>query len=1267
MQCPNCGQANRERANYCRFCGAHFALECPRCRAVLLPDSRFCDVCGFEVSAPTAPRPAATPTPAPLPAPLPRPTPAAPEPAKPAPIQPELQQYIPAELMAKLEAARARGEMVGERRIVTMLFCDVKGSTAAAEQLDPEDYSEIMNGAFTHMIRPVYRYEGTLARLMGDALLAFFGAPLAHEDDPQRAVLAGLDILAAMQSYREQMRAQWGLDFEVRVGINTGLVVVGAVGSDLRMEYSALGDAINLAARMEQTAVPGTVQIAHETYKAVRHMFEFENLGGLEVKGKREPVQAYRVLRRKAVGGQARGIEGLHAEMVGRQAELEALQEVLAGVQHGVGRIVGLLGEAGLGKSRLVAEVRRHFQSVAGEHGQWHEASSLSYETRQAYGLFQRLIRRVQGIDYTDSPATVREKLAELVAGLPEAGRDRARLVFEMLFSLESEGGRLPLEGEAFQRELRAAIEAWWHARFAAQPTVLVFDDMHWGDAASIALLRDLLPLSGEMPLVLLCVMRAERDAPAWQIKTTADGEYHHRYLELILRPLSETESNELINRLLAVAELPEQLRAGILEKAGGNPFFIEEVVRALIDNGVVVPEDRPEPGGGPRRYWRATSAYTDFEIPGSLQAVLAARMDKLEEATRGTLQLASVIGRSFYHRLLRAVDEASPELDQHLRTLLRLDMIREAARVPELEYAFRNPLTQEAVYQTILVKQRRAFHRRVAEAMEALYADRREGLLGLLAHHFRLAGQRDKAIEYARLAARQAVGLFAYDDAVRNLRAALELTPADEHSAQHLALREELGDVYRRLRDGGAALDQYALALELEQQLEPRDPLAAVRLHRKTLQVVIDLKWTVSLDALQQANARRLASRAVLEAALPRLAAEPPHVETVRALVALSFDAWRLEDPPNWEAAQRFAELAVELAAHLGSPVDESQALGALATVLDGRSLLRENLAVTQERLALRRAPNFEIHESIEALRSAAAAHLYVGEYPAALEKLEQSAELAQRAQVVEQQVNAYGLIAQCYYRLDRWADVLAAEARWRELERRFPRERVGETCFYVALSAGVYALRGERQRAQDYARESMDYMVSVSGGPERWQRNQFYCSSLPLAAQGEYALLRARLETALGKQGQPVRRGTMAHDHHVYMLLTEAAAQQRDAAGLAQYLPGLLAVAERDDHRLYLGVAARAQGVAARLAGDHLAAAHHFTQAHDLFAALDTRWQLARTLVERAELAQAAGDPAAARDLYTHALDLFAALHATPDFERTRAALARLDSGTA
>jgi tetratricopeptide (TPR) repeat protein len=664
----------------------------------------------------------------------------------------------------------------------------------------------------------------------------------------------------------------------------------------------------------------------------------------------------------------------------------------------------------------------------------------------------------------------------------------------EALFGLDGKNGAMPLEGEDFRNELCELIEAWWRARFSEHPTVLVFDDMHWADAASVKLLLQLLPLADEMPLVLLFALRIERHVPAWRLKTTADEHLAHRYTELSLRPLSEADSSELVSRLLAIAELPDRLRASILEKSSGNPFFIEEVVRALIDSGVVVREDRTV-DGVTRRYWRASSDGADVAIPDTLQALLAARMDRLEEATRGTLQLASVIGRSFHRRVLEAVDDASPELDQQLSTLLRLDMIREAARIPEIEYAFRNPLTQEAVYQTILLKRRRAFHRRVGEAIEALYADRLGGLFGLLAHHFTLAGQRDKAIAYSRQAAQQAVGLFAYDDAVRSLRAALGLLEPDEQSAIHLTLVEELGDVYRLLRDGDSAIAQYRQALDLGRAFQAADRMTAIRLHRKLVQMVTELKWSVSLEAFEKANAHRQASVALLREAIPSLEAQPAQSETVRVLVTLSTDYWRVEDPPDWEAAQRLAESAVAMARRLDSPLDHARALGALATVLDGRSLLREHLQVAEQRLALvEQAAIEEAGERLEALRGLGAALMYVGEYAQALSYLRQAEALAAQAQAIDQQANSLGLQAQCLFRLDRWDDVLALEDKWRDLERRYKRERVGETCFFVALSASVHALRGDLERADTYSQESLDYMVSMSGSSSQWQRNQFY-----------------------------------------------------------------------------------------------------------------------------------------------------------------------------
>jgi class 3 adenylate cyclase/tetratricopeptide (TPR) repeat protein len=1005
----------------------------------------------------------------------------------------ELHQYIPQELMKKLQAAQDKGGMVGERRVVTMLFCDLKGSTAAAEGLDPEDWTEIMNGAFERMIRPVYQYEGTIARLMGDALLAFFGAPIAHEDDPRRAILAGLDIVESIKPYREQIEHSYGIIFDVRVGINTGLVVVGSVGSDLRMEYSALGDAINLAARMEQTAQPGTVQVAHDTYKLVRNLFEFRTLGGIEVKGKSEPVLAYQALSRRFESGRTRGIEGLYAPMVGRDAELLTLRQVMADLKQGLGRIIFVLGEAGLGKTRLISEAHAVFKSLGNTQAIWVETFSLSYETNQAYGLFQRLMRRIGGIEYGDPPVVLREKLGVLVGKMDAARRPRALQVFSALFGLESENDGAPMDDETFKRELCEAMYLWWKVHFSLQPAVLVFDDMHWCDAASAELLRQLLPLTGESPLILLYAMRAERNVPAWQIKTTADEEYGHRYTELALRPLSDADGSELIDRLLANPDLPDTLRASILEKSGGNPFFIEEVVRTLIDNGVLVAE---EVNGGDKRVWHATSASADFSIPDNLQSLLAARLDRLEESTRGTLQLASVIGRSFYHRVLQAVDEASHELDKHLNTLLRMELIREAARVPEVEYTFRNPLTQEAVYKTILIKRRRTFHQRVGEAMESIYGDRLEGLFGLLAYHFALADDHEKAIDYYRKGARQAVALFAYDDAVQNLRRALELIPEGKHTETHMILLEELGDAYQFLRDIGQAIAMYHNSLRIWETLpeEDEDNVTALRLHRKIVQLATEAKWNIDLDTFRHVRQLTLESLQDLELRLSELK-HVPNAEVVRASATLSFEAWRSRMPPDWERAQRFAQSAVDMAEELADPVVLSRALGALCNVLDGQSLLRDHLQVALRRLEISSDPRVGSSiERIDAVSSAGMALMYVGEYDQAIPYLKEAEMLALEANSIGQQTAAIGLQSQCAFRLDRWDEVIALEDKWRDLERRFPRQRVGPTCFSAALSGSVHALRGDFEKSQAYGKESVDYMISMSGSPEIWQRNQFY-----------------------------------------------------------------------------------------------------------------------------------------------------------------------------
>jgi class 3 adenylate cyclase/tetratricopeptide (TPR) repeat protein len=864
ITCSNCHQANRPGAFFCKHCG--HALACPRCRMILQDPGDYCDNCGQALAADTLfaaaplsqsqPRPLESPKPEPAPEPPPPPaTPAASDQERPvASGQSYLDQFVPHELMAKVEAARAGGGMEGERRVVTTLFCDVKGSTAAAERLDPEEWTEIINGAFEHMIKPVYKYEGTVARLMGDAILAFFGAPIAHEDDPQRAVLAGLDIVANIDSYREGVESKWGIDFNVRVGINTGVVVVGAVGSDLRMEYTAMGDAVNLASRMEQTAKPGTVQIAEETYKLVAPLFDFEELGGIEVKGKEKPVLAYRVLRQKAIPGRLRGFGGTSTPLVGRQDALRRLTTAVERVQHGNGQILFITGEVGLGKSRLIEELSQEWdeaiaafregasqegasQGEVGEGGypfsRWYSTFSLSYETTRPYSLFQHLLRQVFGATQGDPPAVLKRKLDDFVsANVPAEEMGPVRTVLEALFGLVGDG-ETTLEGEAFKRQLYKTVAFLVSQWTADAPGVIVADDVHWADPASIDLLMHLFRLSDRLPVLFVCALRPERSSPSWQLAVKADREYPHRYTEIRLEPLTHEESRTLASHLLGNDQLPESLIESILVKAAGNPFFIEEVVRALIDNGALIPN---QSSAG----WDVSPdvEMRQIAIPDSLQSTLMARIDRLDDAQKRTLQMAALIGRSFYYRVLQRMtqtvgDEGSPKngsLDQQLGELQRMELIVQAARIPELEYVFRQALVQESAYKTILHKQRREYHLKVGEAMEALFPEQRDEHAIVLAHHFSEAGDHARALKYHAIAANMAFRLYANAEAAEHYTQALEAAaklPAGDTSTSverltHLyARRGRALELDARIRE---AVENYEAMRQKAQQLDAKE-----------------------------------------------------------------------------------------------------------------------------------------------------------------------------------------------------------------------------------------------------------------------------------------------------------------------------------------------------------------------------------------------------------------------------------------------------------
>jgi class 3 adenylate cyclase len=565
--------------------------------------------------------------------------------------------------------------MTGERKPVTALFADVVGSTTLAEQMDPEDWTAMMNELFELMSGAVFRYEGTIAQLQGDAMLAFFGAPVAHEDDPERAVLAGLDMLAATDEFARQLKATQGIDFRIRAGVNTGPVMVGNVGSDLRYEYTALGDAVNVAARMQAAAQTGTILITDTTRRLTGDAFELENLGAIEVKGKTEPVHAFRVIGRKAAPAARRGLVavGLDSPMVGRDEPLRQLEALFEVVRAGRGQVAFLVGEPGIGKSRLLAELQARVTTVGpGAEGRrvpatatataqkapvtWVEGRCVSYGRNLPYHLLIDIVRSVLDIPFVASEAETRATLDRQLASLlsdREWDVDTAPYLAHLLALplRPEEAERANLEGATVQARYVAAAHRLLRALAARGPVVLVCEDLHWADPASIEVVRQLLPLASQLPILFLAALRADTDSAGWPLIGQAREFFGDELAELRLEPLSEAESRTLVANLLEIESLPDHVRGVILSRAEGNPFFVEEVVRMLIERGVIVARGDQ---------WVATSDIGTVEIPETLHGLLLARIDQLPASAKRSLRVAAVIGRQFPLRVLERIVAAA-------------------------------------------------------------------------------------------------------------------------------------------------------------------------------------------------------------------------------------------------------------------------------------------------------------------------------------------------------------------------------------------------------------------------------------------------------------------------------------------------------------------------------------------------------------------------------------------------------------------------------
>lgn len=631
MKCPNCSFENASDARFCENCGQPFEKICPQCGTPNSPTAKFCKKDGFNLQSANVAAVAATVT-------------------KSVDLD-ALRKAAPQQVAKKILAERDR--MEGERKLVTALFTDIVGSTTLAEAMDPEDWREIVSGTHQRVSEAVYRYEGTIAQLLGDGVLAFFGAPLAHEDDAERAIRAGLAILASIREYSAQLKKEKRVDnFQLRVGLNTGPVVVGNIGSDLHMEYLAVGDTVNLASRMQSAAEPNTILISENTHRFVTTLFEFEDRGKIAVKGKAEPIQVYSVLSERRGATRQRGIAGLQSPMVGRESEYAQLVQVLSNARAGRGAIVSIIGEAGLGKSRLVAEWRK--AAMGGDRPmRWVEGRCLSFGTSMAHHLSTDILRGIIGAPAGSSEEETNAALKKTVEALFGAETKEVYPFLGHLLGLkldEEMAARVKyLDGPALQAKYISAYKRLLETVAKNDPTVIVCEDVHWADPSSIELGLQVLSSVAQVPLVVVFVTRPDKDSAGWKLISQSKDIPGAGAIELHLSPLSETDSRVLVNNLLEIESLPESLRKLILAKAEGNPFFVEEVIRMLIDRGGITRQDGK---------WTVTREINNIEIPDTLQGVLTARIDRLPEEAKRTLQIAAVIGRKFQVRVLEKVLE---------------------------------------------------------------------------------------------------------------------------------------------------------------------------------------------------------------------------------------------------------------------------------------------------------------------------------------------------------------------------------------------------------------------------------------------------------------------------------------------------------------------------------------------------------------------------------------------------------------------------------
>jgi len=751
MACPRCGLKTPSDAAFCPGCGAKLVTACPQCGTANRPDDKFCKQCGGPlVTLAGAPAVARFGSPG---------------------------AYTPRHLAEKILTSKSALE--GERKQVTVLFADLKGSMELLADRDPEEARKILDPVLARMMDAVHHYEGTVNQVMGDGIMALFGAPLAHEDHAVRACYAALRMQDAIRRYTEEVRRAQGVEVQIRVGLNSGEVVVRSIGSDLHMDYTAVGQTTHLAARMEQLATPGTIRLTAETLSLAEGYVQVKPLGPIPIKGLGEPVEVYElagagVVRTRLQAAAARGL----TRFVGRDAEMEQLRGAAEQARRGRGQVVAVVGEPGVGKSRLFYEFIHSHRT----HG-WLvlESGSVSYGKATAYLPLVDLLKHYFKIEDRDEVRAVRAKVTGTMLTLDEALKDFVPPVLWVLDALADDQTLLALEPAQRRQRTLEATKRLLLRESRVQPLLLVFEDLHWMDSETQTFLDSLVE-SVPTAAVLLGVNYRPEYQHGWGNKTY--------YRQLRIDPLPPESAEDFLRELLGPDPSVEPLKPRLIERTEGNPLFLEESVRALVETGLLT---------GARGAYRLVKGAETVTVPSSVQAILAARIDRLAPEDKRLLQAASVAGKDVPLALLQAIVDLDDDALRHgLARLQGAEFVYEARLFPELEYTFKHALTHEVAYGSMLQERRQALHRKVLEAIERLHADRLGEHVELLAHHALRGQVRDMAVKYLRQAGDRALARSANREASTLFEQALgvlaELPETPDTLAETADVRIALG-----------------------------------------------------------------------------------------------------------------------------------------------------------------------------------------------------------------------------------------------------------------------------------------------------------------------------------------------------------------------------------------------------------------------------------------------------------------------------------------